>query len=99
MDAAIAAPGPLGLRRLTRAWRIAALAGLAAFAAHTVLGAGLGFEDFFNRWLYNALILLALAACVLRTVRVRAERGAWLALTIGVGSWAIAELLFDFAYH
>ena len=99
MDAAIAAPGPLGLRRLARAWWIAALAGLAAFAAHTLLGAGLGFEDFFNRWLYNALILLALAACVLRTVRVRAERGAWLALTIGVGSWAIAELLFDFAYH
>ena len=69
-----------------------------SFAAHTLFGSRLGFDDFFNRWLYNALILLGSLACVLRTVRVRAERGAWLALTIGVGLWAVAELLFDFAY-
>ncbi len=99
MDAAAGAPDPVGLPRLARIWQAAALAGLAAFAAHTLLGSSLGLDDFFNRWLYNGLILLALAACVLRTVRVRAERGAWLALTIGVASWAVAELLFDFAYN
>jgi two-component system cell cycle response regulator len=99
MDAAPAAPDLVGLPRLARAWRAAAIVGLAAFAAHVFLGSSLGFDDFFNRWLYNALILLAVAACVLRTVRVRAERGAWLSLSIGVGSWAIAELLFDFVYH
>jgi diguanylate cyclase (GGDEF)-like protein len=90
---------PVGLRRLARAWRAAAVVGLAAFAAHTVLRSSLGFDDFFNRWLYNALILLGLAACVRRVVRVRAERGAWLTLSIGVGFWSIAELIFDFAYR
>jgi diguanylate cyclase (GGDEF)-like protein len=99
MEAATAAPDPVGLRRLAQAWRAAALAGLAAFVAHSFLGSSLGFDDFFNRWLYNGLILLSLGACVVHTVRVRAERGAWLSLSIGVGSWAIAELLFDFAYH
>jgi two-component system cell cycle response regulator len=99
MDAVTAAPDLVGLPRLARAWQAAALVGIAAFAAHTLLGSRLGFDDLFNRWLYNALILLALAACMLRTVRVRAERGAWLSLSIGVGFWAVAELLFDFAYH
>jgi diguanylate cyclase (GGDEF)-like protein len=99
MDAATAAPDLVGLPRLARAWQAAALAGLAVFAAHTLLGSSLGFDDFFNRWLYNALIVLGLAACVLRTVRVRVERDAWLSLTIGVGLWAVAELLFDFAYN
>src|SRR4029077_20602881 len=89
----------VGLRRLARAWRATAVAGLAAFGTHTVVGSSLGFDDFFNRWLYNALILLGLAACVRRVVRVRAERGAWLTLSIGVGFWAIAELIFDFAYR
>jgi diguanylate cyclase (GGDEF)-like protein len=99
MDAAAVAPDPVGLPRLARIWQAAAVAGLAAFAAHTLLGSSLGFDDFFNRWLYNALILLAFAAGVLRTVRVRAERDAWLSLTIGIGLWAVAELLFDFVYN
>ncbi len=88
----------LGLQRLARAWRVAAVVGLAAFTAHTLLGSRLGLDDFFNRWLYNALILLGLAACLIRVARVRAERGAWLALSVGVAAWAVAELLFDFAY-
>src|SRR5438876_7833582 len=97
---AVPAPmaGPVGMQRLARAWRAAAVAGLAMFAAHTLLGHRLGLDDFFNRWLYNALILLALAACVIRTVRVRVERRAWLVLSAGVAAWAVAELLFDFAY-
>jgi two-component system cell cycle response regulator len=90
--------GPVGMQRLARAWRAAAVVGLAMFAAHTLLGHRLGLDDFFNRWLYNALILLALAACVIRTVRVRVERRAWLVLSAGVAAWAVAELLFDFAY-
>jgi two-component system cell cycle response regulator len=91
-------PVSLGLRPFARMWQGVAVVGLAAFAAHTLLGARLGLDGFFNRWLYNGLILLGLAACVTRTVRVRAERSAWLALTTAVGAWAIAELLFDFAY-
>src|SRR2546428_5601512 len=61
------APGTLGMQRFARAWRAAAVVGLAIFVAHTLLGRRLGLDDFFNRWLYNALILLGLAACVIRT--------------------------------
>ncbi len=99
MSAASAAtPGFGSLARLARAWRATAILGLALFVVHTLASDRLGAEDFYNRWLYNGLILLGLAACAIRTVRVRVERGAWLALTIAVGSWAVAELLFDFAY-
>ncbi len=83
---------------LARAWYVAAAAGLGLFALHTLLGESLGFDDFFNRYLYNALILLALAACVLRATRPGRERSAWIALSIGVGLWAVAELIFDFGY-
>jgi two-component system, cell cycle response regulator len=84
--------------RLARGWSVVAVVGLGLFAAHTLLGDRLGFDDFFNRYLYNALILLALAACVHRAARSGRERGAWVALSIGVASWAVAELVFDFAY-
>jgi diguanylate cyclase (GGDEF)-like protein len=81
-----------------RVWRLSALLGLSLFVAHTLLGDALGADDFFNRYLYNALILLALAACVHRARERGSERGAWVALTVGVASWSVAELLFDFAY-
>ena len=64
----------------------------------TAISDSLGFADFFNRYLYNALILLAVAACVLRAMRPGRERGAWIALSAGVGCWAVAELVFDFGY-
>jgi diguanylate cyclase (GGDEF)-like protein len=95
--ATLSTPGP-GLRRAGLAWQLVAFVGLLAFAAHTLLGDRMGLDDLFNRWLYNGLILLGLAACWIRTWRVHAERGAWLALTIAVASWSIAEILFDFAY-
>ncbi|HKP19732.1 MAG TPA: diguanylate cyclase [Gaiellaceae bacterium] len=86
------------LKRLGRAWRWAAALGLAAYTAHTIFDARLGLDDVFNRWLYNALILLGLFACVVRAVAVRRERGAWIALSIGVGLWALGEIFYDFVY-
>ena len=87
-----------GLEYVARAWTGVAVVGLGAFAVHTFLGDRMGLDDFYNRWLYNALILLGLGACVTRAWRVPAERGAWRAFSIGVGSWAVAELIVDFAY-
>jgi two-component system, cell cycle response regulator len=81
-----------------RLWRLSAVLGLGVFAAHTVLGSRMGADDFFNRYLYNALILLALAACLHRARQPGHERGAWIALSVGVASWSVAELIFDFAY-
>jgi two-component system, cell cycle response regulator len=97
MEAALA-PGRLGVQRLARAWKCAAVVGLTAFAAHTLVGGQIGFDDFFNRWLYNALILLGLVACVYRATRASVEQGAWRALSVAVGAWALAEILFDFVY-
>ena len=94
----VASPSASRLRGLSRAWHIAALLGLATFALHTVFRSSLGYDDLFNRWLYNALILLGLAACVTRAARVRVERAAWTALSVGVGAWAVGELVYDFAY-
>jgi two-component system cell cycle response regulator len=90
--------GQLGLRQLARAWYVVATVGVAVFTAHTLAGTGLGWDDFFNRWLYNGLILLGLAACVVRTLRVRTERGAWLAFTVAVAAWAAGEIFYDFVY-
>ena len=76
-----------------------AVVGLSAFAADTLFRSQIGHAYFFDRLVYNALILLAVAACVIRVVRIREERWAWFALTIGVASWSIAELIYDFGYH
>ena len=84
--------------RLTRLWAAAALIGLAAFVVHTLFGSPIGLDDVFNRWLYNALVLLAVAACAIRSVRVREERSAWIALSVALGSWAVGELIYDFGY-
>jgi diguanylate cyclase (GGDEF)-like protein len=81
-----------------RAWVVAAVAGIAIFAAHTLLGDRVGMDDFFNRYWYNALIVLAALAGVVRAVTGRTERAAWIAFASGMVSWAVAEILFDFVY-
>lgn len=83
---------------LSRAWHLAAGVGLAVFAAYAIFGSPIGFEDFFNRYLYNVLILLAFAACLRRALQGGGERSAWIALTTGVGFWLVAEVIFDFVY-
>jgi cytochrome bd-type quinol oxidase subunit 2 len=90
-----------GARRcahVVRSWYVLAASGLAVFAAHITFGiGGAGADDFFNRWFYDALILLAVTGCALRVAWVRAERAAWVALTIAVAAWAAGEVAFDFA--
>jgi two-component system cell cycle response regulator len=85
-------------RAARRAWVAAALVGISVFAASTLLQGGMGLDDFFNRYWYNALILLATLAAVARAATARSERGAWDAFAIGIASWAVGEILFDFAY-
>src|SRR5438105_6451618 len=82
--------------RADRAWRAVAIGGLGVFTLHTV--APLGLDDFFNRYLYNALILLAVFACVRRAMARGRERSAWIAFSVAASSWAVAELIYDFGY-
>ena len=92
---------PMVRRRTTavRSWHALAAGGLLVFTSWTVTHAGGARTDrIFNGWFYNALIGLAVLACVLRVLWVRSERGAWIALTVAAASWAAGELLYDFAY-
>src|SRR5262245_13913047 len=84
------------LRSVILAWKVAAIGGLVAFVAYTLFGSG--YDHFFNRYWYNALILLAAGAAVARAVTTRAERTASIAFAAGIASWAVGEILFDFAY-
>ena len=84
------------LRTVILAWKVVAVGGLVIFAAYTLFGAG--FDHFFNRYWYNALILLAAGAAIVRAVTTRTERIASIAFAVGISSWAVAEILFDFAY-
>ncbi len=95
MNAATTAPARL---RLARGWRAVAAAGLGLYAAQTILGSRLGFSDFFDSYLYNALILWAVAACIYRAAQPGRERSAWVAISAGAVFWALGELTFDFGY-
>src|SRR4029450_5582214 len=81
-----------------RIWQAAAIVGISVFAAHALLGDRGGLDDFFNRYWYNGLILLAVLAGIVRAVTSRSERGAWIAFAVGMSCWAVAEILFDFVY-
>ena len=68
------------------------------FAAYTLFGPA-RLDDFFNRYWYNALILLAAGAAVVRAVTTRTERNGLDRLRGRRSArWAVGEILFDFAY-
>jgi diguanylate cyclase (GGDEF)-like protein len=94
--AAASASSLARLRTVALAWKIAAVGGVGAFALYTLVGTG--FDQFFNSYWYNALILLAAGAAVLRAVTIRSERTASIAFAVGISSWAVGEILFDFVY-
>ena len=75
----------------TRWGQRAAFAFLAAFFAHAVFARGT-LDVLFNDWVYNALVLVAAASALLRAVRVRQDRPAWLLIGGALGLWAAAEI-------
>jgi diguanylate cyclase (GGDEF)-like protein len=54
-----------------------------------------GTQDFFGRWVYDAIVLGAAAAVLLRGARLRVERGAWLALGAGLLLWALGQTYYS----
>ena len=82
-----------------RLWRALAVVGFGLLVAH--LGTGLGgrgLDHFADRWLSDGLELLAGSGCLLRALLVRHERLAWSALGIGIVSFALGDVCFDFVY-
>ena len=71
-----------------------ALTGVAllAYAANVVLGFESGLHDFFENYLYPALIAAAGAICLARGFAIREERAAWLVMGAGLCAWAAGEV-------
>ena len=68
-------------RRFLRAFQLACWLALAAFSVHAVLDFG-----------GSGLILAAASSCLIRAIRVRVDRAAWLILGFGLTAWAAAEI-------
>src|SRR5690242_14782236 len=93
-------PTKAGIRAtILLVWAAVAAAGFLFFALHLAFGlGGAGLDEFTNKWLYDALELLAAAGCLLRSLWVRSERAAWVVLGLGVLSFAAGDVVFDFYY-
>jgi diguanylate cyclase (GGDEF)-like protein len=70
--------------------------GLIAHILHAAVGlGGPGSDRLFEHWIYNGVILSGAFLCLLRAWTVRARRGAWLALGLGILSWALGEIYYS----
>jgi two-component system cell cycle response regulator len=89
------APAARRGRPLLAAARWLAVAGLLAYSAHSLLGAcGHGLDGFFENWVFNALLCAGATMCLARAVCSPLERPAWAALGVGLGCWALGEILY-----
>jgi two-component system cell cycle response regulator len=83
--------------RFPRALRVALtillVGGASLVALHDWFGlGGAGLDFAVGEVLYDAVVLGAAAACLLRASLFRRERSAWLLIGIGVGCWGLAEV-------
>ncbi|MFL5901492.1 MAG: HD domain-containing phosphohydrolase [Solirubrobacterales bacterium] len=87
-------------RRLTPAiaaiW-IGVLAVLLAAYAAVILGpvGGSAVQDAFGRWVYDAIVLGAAAAVLIRAAYLPGERLAWLSLGVGLLLWALGQAYYS----
>jgi diguanylate cyclase (GGDEF)-like protein len=78
------------------AWLATLAVLLAAYSVVTL--ESLGSEsvlDFFGRWVYDAIVLGAAAAVLLRGARIPTERAAWLSLGTGLLLWALGQTYYS----
>jgi len=78
------------------AWMALLVTLLAGYAVVTL--ESLGSEsllDFFGRWVYDAIVLGAAAAVLLRGARIPTERAAWLCLGTGLLLWALGQTYYS----
>jgi two-component system, cell cycle response regulator len=82
-------------RRWIHLTRAAAAAGLAAFAAYTLLAPPDDrFFTFFNTWVYDGLMVLACVIVGSHAYLVARDRAAWTVITIAMASWTFGELWY-----
>jgi len=86
---------PRSRRLLVRALQALCVIGLLAYALHSLAGlGGRGLDGVFENYLFNALLLMGAALCLLRASFSSLERAAWTALGVGLCAWAIGEVIF-----
>src|SRR5215204_6144345 len=71
---------------------------LLAIWSHALTGfGGAGAEDFFGRWMHDAVILAAAVGCLAGAARRGRDRVAWLALGIGLLATAVGDFIYSMA--
>ena len=82
-------------RRWVQLTRAAAAAGLAVFAAYTLLApADDRLFTFFNTWVYDGLMVLACVIVGSHAYLVARDRVAWTVITVALGCWTFGELWY-----
>src|SRR5947207_2275341 len=85
-------------RTVLRTTQAISFAALAAFVIHALFGlGGRGADSVFNDWIYDGLVFVSALSCLVRGVRVRERRAAWLVLGVGLLCWTASEV-YDSAY-
>jgi diguanylate cyclase (GGDEF)-like protein len=78
------------------AWLVVLAALLGAYAVVILKPVGSGaVQDLFGRWIYDAIVLGAAGAVLLRGFRLEAERAAWLSLGAGLLLWALGQTYYS----
>jgi two-component system, cell cycle response regulator len=77
------------------ALRAVAVLGLAAYAVYSVAFThSPGLDRVFEDWAFNGLIVAGGLLCALRACWSSMERKAWAVMGVGLGCWAIGEIVF-----
>ena len=84
--------GPTPAHIFRRGLAILLLGGTAIVAIHDWLGVGSQLHFAIGEVLYDAVILGAGIACLIRALDYRRERGAWVLIGLAIFSWAAAEI-------
>src|SRR5437763_11542725 len=84
-------------RKFLRATQALSFVALVVFALHAALHfGGKSLDSLFNDWVYNALVLISALSCLVRAVRTREHRTAWMLLGVGLLAWTAAEVYGSF---
>ena len=70
--------------------------GVLLHGLHTAAGlGGPATEDFFNEFVYIAVLVSSSLVCLLRGITVAQERWAWIAFGLGLGFWAAGDIYWS----